>query len=252
MKKLVSMFLVFIILIAQFGTIIAASYVTGGPETQTLEEYLIENGVDEDENGELSDEEWANVKNLYELVDLDITNIEKAVNLKSLSLDNCNINNINLSQLTSLENLSLTGYDLTNVDLSELINLKSMYIYNCSLNNADFSKLNNLESLTIWESDLTNVNFSSLKKLKDLAFMSCNLTGVDFSGLTKLKELSIYYEGVLLSEGLPEQNLNLSSLPQLESLTVDATNIERNLMKKIDTSKSTSLKSLVFMRYIRL
>ena len=231
MKKLVSMFLVFIILIAQFGTIIAASYVTGGPEKQTLEEYLIENGVDEDENGELSDEEWANVKNLGLDDDVDITDIEKAVNLKSLSLTYCN---------------------LTNNDLSKLNNLESLLLTECDLTNADFSKLNNLESLTIWESDLTNVNFSSFKMLKDLSFMSCNLTGVDFSGLTKLKELDIYYEEGLLSEGLSEQNLNLSSLPQLEGLTVDATSIGRNLIKKIDISKSTSLKSLVFMRYIRL
>ena len=221
MKKLISMFLVFIILISQFGTIIAANYVTAWPENRTLEAYLIKNGVDEDENRELSDEEWANVK--------------------SLDTDGIDYKNADFSKLSNLENLSLYETHVT-FDLSELNNLKSLSLTYCNLTNNDLSKLNNLESLLLTKCDLTNADLSKLNSLTNLRINNCDLTNVNFSGLTELKNLCIFYydhENII-----SEQNLNLSSLTQLKDLEIYDSN-SGPVIKKIDLSGDNNLTDLI-------
>ena len=120
-KKIISIFLVLIILISQFSPIIA------GEEEYTyelsLEQYLISIGGDEDGDKRISDEEWKKVKNLdlrdYSLIkSTDLTGIEKAVNLKLLRVIRA---------------------DLSSIDFSKLKNLQELYIDECSLKNVEIS-----------------------------------------------------------------------------------------------------------------
>ena len=80
-QKIISIFLLLIMIITQISPVFAADY-AGQEETKTLTQYLKENGVDGNDDGVLSDAEWAKVKNL-DLMNVDLTGIEKAVNLKN-------------------------------------------------------------------------------------------------------------------------------------------------------------------------
>ena len=84
-RKIISIFLLLIITASQIGPAVIATE-NNATETQTLEQYLIENGVDTDGDKRISDAEWAKVKNLdlYEWSKKisDFTGLEKAVNLQ--------------------------------------------------------------------------------------------------------------------------------------------------------------------------
>ena len=238
MKKLISMFLVFIILIAQFGTTIATDYVTGGPEKQTLENYLIEHCVDLDQNNVLSDTEWASVKQLTLDDTINLNNIEKAVNLKSLWLVGLNLNKLDLSKLANLETLQLTSCQLNELNLSGLTHLKNLTFDAEKCNVMNLNQLTGLKDLAMWNaSNLKEIGFSQLSSLETLNLIDCDLTGVDFSSLNKLKNLIITYSKM----ELPEQNLNLSSLTQLEKLSIY--NYGSGI-KQLDISKNNNLYSL--------
>ncbi len=82
-RRITSIFLLLIILLAQIGLAVIAAEDT----SKTLEQYLIESGLDKDNNGTLSEKEWAKIKNLNLINDYggtenikDIKNIEKAIN----------------------------------------------------------------------------------------------------------------------------------------------------------------------------
>ena len=108
-RKIISIFLLLIIMASQIGPAVIAieNNITA---TKTLEQYLIEKGVDTDGDKKISDAEWAKVKNLdvygwSEKIN-DFTGLEKAVNLKYLELTNCNLN-IDFSKFINLEKLTI-------------------------------------------------------------------------------------------------------------------------------------------------
>lgn len=62
-KKITSIFLILIMFIVQITPVFAVDYNTG-ESIKSLESYLIENGVDANKDGALSEVEWGKVKNL--------------------------------------------------------------------------------------------------------------------------------------------------------------------------------------------
>lgn len=157
-RRITSIFLLLIILLAQIGLAVIAAEDT----SKTLEQYLIESGLDKDNNGTLSEKEWAKIKNLNLINDYggtenikDIKNIEKAINLKYLYIkDMDGFNTIDFSKLQNLESLSISYSDeVKNLDFSKVSNtknLKSLYIdYSGDKSTLDFSKLTNLQEENI-------------------------------------------------------------------------------------------------------
>ena len=154
-KKIISIFLLLIIIVSQIGPAVIATEDT----SITLEQYLIKNGVDTDGDKKISDAEWTKVKNLYLCSDIqDIKNvkeIEKAINLKSLDINGIDgFNTIDFSKLQKLESLSISYSDeVKNLDFSKVSNtknLKSLYIdYSGDKSTLDFSKLTNLQEENI-------------------------------------------------------------------------------------------------------
>ena len=153
-KKIISLFLLLMILLSQIGPAVIATEDT----SITLEQYLIKNGVDTDGDKKISDAEWAKVKNLYLSYDEDIKNVkevEKAINLKSLNIYGTDgFNTIDFSKLQNLESLVISYSDeVKNLDFSKVSNtknLKSLYInYNGDKSTLDFSKLTNLQEENI-------------------------------------------------------------------------------------------------------
>ena len=194
-KKIISIFLLLIIIASQIGPAVIATEDT----SMTLEQYLIKNGVDTDGDKKISDAEWAKVKNLY--LDSDIKNVkevEKAINLKSLNIDDTDgFNAIDFSKLQKLESLSISYSDeVKNLDFSKVSNtknLKSLYInYNGDIKNLDFSKLIQLKELSIIGNGEENKNVIKLPAMQRLEDLHCRyIYDLDISELSNLGILEI-------------------------------------------------------------
>ena len=180
-QKIISIFLLLIMIIAQISPVFAADY-AGQETTKTLTQYLIENGVDGDGDGVLSDAEWAKVKNLnltnVDFTNVDLTGIEKAVNLKNLDITKYdNFDAVDFSKFTKLERLSLdrvTLSDNAQSSIGKATNLKRLTLYNCkNYSKIDYSSLKKLTDLCICycEDVSTSFKFPAIANLKDLYFI---------------------------------------------------------------------------------
>jgi len=253
-RKVISLLLLVVMLASQFSVVFAEEQqfpTTGG--TMYLLDYLIDNGLDEDEDGTLSDVEWAKVKNLdFSDVegDIDISGIENAINLRTLSLtlhETPNFSNIDFSKLQKLEKLDV-NYTFNISNISNATSLKELYVHECDISNIDFSKLTKLEYLSIntysgqeidlsvisdainlrdvslW-GDLANVSssdidFSKLQNLESVYIQNNNgETSIDLSGISEATNLSWIH----LVNNCDITNVDFSKLTKLEFLSTDTT-----------------------------
>ena len=193
-RKIISIFLLLIIIASQRGPAVIATE-NNATETQTLEQYLVEHGVDEDGDKKISDAEWAKVKNLdlYEWSKKisDFTGLEKAVNLQYLELEDHDFNNVNFTNFSKL---------------------KVLRMHNCNAN-IDCSKFANLEKLSLGKGISIN-NTENLTSLKYLAINTSVCSQIDFTKLTQLRELDI--TGAGSSE---DKIIKLPAMEKLEKLT---------------------------------
>lgn len=164
-KKIISVFLILIILVSQLMPVISRAE-ENEIKKITLEKYLIENGVDEDEDEKISDEEWKNVKRLNLSKDIisDLTGIEKAVNLRFLVMNELSPETIDFEKLINLESLCIYWEEEVSekidLDLSVMKNLVLLNITSPNINNLDLSNLDNLEDISI-DSENCSLKFSN-------------------------------------------------------------------------------------------
>ncbi len=151
----------------------------------------------------------------------DLTGLEYATNLDSLTLDYNDISDISaLSNLTKLRNLSFTYNDISDISaLSNLTNLERLIFH---VNNvSDISALSNLTSLDWLDVSLNDISdISTLSNLTNLSSLNFggrranphNISDISaLSNLTKLRRLEFKYCNV--SDISPLSNLtNLATL----------------------------------------
>lgn len=244
-RKLISLLLLVIMLASQFSVVFAEEGrfpTTGG--AILLSDYLINHGLDEDEDGTLSDAEWAKVKRLN-LENVDVTGIEKAINLKCLEMFYCeNVSTIDFSKLTKLEEVRVDGYigELNISNLSNATTVKSLYIVDTDVSKLDFSKFTKLESLYISYSVKNDVDLSGIAKATNLnnidifGYLNNSISNIDFSKLQKLESLAIHNNDNEICVDLSK----ISNATNLEYLS-----IHRNCnISTIDFSKLINLKEL--------
>ena len=173
-RKIISILLLLLLIASQIGPAVVATE-NNTTETQTLEQYLVEHGVDEDGDKKINDAEWKRVKNLNALDEgingkinvNDFTGIEKATNLERLSLKNCDITNINIEKFSVLELLELNNCNI-DIDFSKLPNLKYLKLHNIKGNYKNIEELTDLETLKIDAQLYKEIDFNKLLELKDL------------------------------------------------------------------------------------
>ena len=158
------------------------------------------------------------------------------INLKSLDLSGdddheSNLSSVDLSKNVNLESLHLEKTKLTNLDLSNNSKLKTLFIDYNKLMSLDLSKNVNLENLRSSHSSLVSLNLSNCSNLESLdAYNNYSLENLDLPNYSeKLKSLYLYGDSKLTS-------INLSGLPNLNTLNLNHTSIE-----KIDLSNNTKL-----------
>ncbi|MBC1550155.1 LapB repeat-containing protein [Listeria sp. FSL L7-1434] len=136
----------------------------------------------------------------------DLTGLEFAHNLTSLSLFNTSVTDFSLiANMTSLNKLSISGTNLTDdslPDLNGLINLNTMDLSNTNINDNSLDKINKLPQLTTltlgYVYALTDI--MPLQSLPNLTSLDIQFCGVhDFRGIEnfpKLTSLSAHGQNV--------------------------------------------------------
>ncbi|MBC1546532.1 LapB repeat-containing protein [Listeria sp. FSL L7-1435] len=127
----------------------------------------------------------------------DLTGLEFAHNLTSLSLFNTSVTDFSLiANMTSLNKLSISGTNLTDdslPDLNGLINLNTMDLSNTNINDNSLDKINKLPQLTTltlgYVYALTDI--MPLQSLPNLTSLDIQFCGVhDFRGIENFPELT--------------------------------------------------------------
>lgn len=176
---------------------------------------LIEQGVDTDGDGKISqDEAEAIIKLTFWGAEYiaDMTGIQSFINLDTLVVIGTKINSLDLSDMIALRSLKL-GWNqhLISLDLSNCTSLSYLYSYmDVLLNTLDLSTCVSLEELEWLSENLTYLDVSNNTKLKHLECYGSHLTDLDVSTCTELTEL-------LCSRNLLT-TLDLSNNAKLEAL----------------------------------
>ena len=167
------------------------------------------------------------------LVVLDVTSL---LNLVALGCDLNQIKDLNISGLVNLQNLSCEQNQIVSLDFTNKPNLN--YI-NCLQNNLSSLNLTNLFNLTYLRASsnpYTSLDFTGLTQINSIQCMDTNISTLDVSNLENLETLLCGNNpnliNIFMKNGAIESSLNLSNLPNLKYVCVDAAqqnSIQNNL-----------------------
>ena len=183
---------------------------------------------------------------------IDLTGLEKAINLRDLSLPSNKIENIEpLRGLTSLTTLNLSANKIENVEpLKGLTNLTNLYLISNKIENIDLLRgLTNLKSLILGYNKIENIE--PLKGLTNLTYLYLEgnkIENIDaLKGLTSLRNLILSnnkienmepLRGLINLTNLSLFNNKIENIEPLKGLT-NLTNLSlsSNKIENIDTLK---------------
>lgn len=174
---------------------------------------------------------------------LDLKGINKALNLTSVTLKNCQLSEVDrIADLTKLEYLDIStdsswgNYVNDYSSLSALTNLKYLDMswtgYNAynenSLKDASFiNSLENLEELNLYETGVENYSLNTLGKLKALTISKCNTDDVlqqlcNSGSIHTIESLKSYGGSQITNDGLKN---SLSKATNLKELYLDVSGL---------------------------
>lgn len=235
-----------------------------------LKKALIENGVDTNNDGEITQGEmkacafdsinYDSGKDGFNLDSkgiTDLTGLEYAVNIRNLSIRNNNIQDLSpLAHLKELQLLVLDYNNLSGVDLSPIMKLNKMKILSirdCGLNNINaFEKANfpEIASLNLYHNRITDI--SPLRNLTNLRQISITTNAIeDISAVENFKYLTDFRAGWNKIKNLDalKNKPNLKYLDVHDNELVDISGIkdsvnlfcielDNNKIKNIDSFKN--------------
>ena len=140
-------------------------------------------------DGVLTDKEIAMVTEM-DMSNKKIHNLEGIgyfTELKTLTCDDCNMSQLDLSHCPKLESLSCSDNKLTELDLSSCPSLTMLQCPQNQLTSINLSGCSELQFLQCHGNQLTAIDLSDCKGLIDIDCGSNLLTAIDLSPCTKLK-----------------------------------------------------------------
>ncbi len=202
---------------------------------------LLDEGVDTDGDGEISEEEAKSLKNLLLLNKgiADAEGIAYFTNLTSLNLHGNELTEIDLSNNTKLLNLTLKENNLTNLDLSNNTELRIAYLDNNDLTNVNVFNATKLFLLSLSRNNLTNIDVSNNINLKTLTLQyDNNLTDIDVSNNINLEVLGLSSPN--LSEIDLSNNIKLNNL-FIRNTSIASLDVRSCSLDRIDFSENPFL-----------
>ena len=183
---------------------------------------------------------------------INTSGLEKMPNLYYLSLNNNNIESLDVSNESKLEHLYLNDNKITNLNLSNNVKLTNLKIDNTNLTALDLHNNTELKYLDAANNQFNNLNLSSNTKLSHLKLSYNQITSLDLHNNTELtyidipnnqiNSLDLSYNNKLRDvnvAGNPINNLNIKGLSELIHLNIASTQV-----KSLFLSDSTKLNSI--------
>ncbi|GAB5400219.1 MAG: hypothetical protein Aureis2KO_18040 [Aureisphaera sp.] len=192
----------FLLIVSFFATYTVAAQITLIPD-QFFEAHLVVAGIDTDGevNGQVLTADIADEETLIMIENgaVDLTGIEDFAALKTLSLLNFNIQEMDLSQNSNLEDLDLDNVTLESLDLTGNPNLEILIIspnttYPSTIPELDLSNNLNLRWISIFNIPISELDLSSNSALEDISIGGAMLgiTHLDVSSNTALRDFAYF------------------------------------------------------------
>jgi len=139
---------------------------------------------------------WKTVEDVQTLKchGMSISNIEGLhvlTHLKSLSLYNNDLENIDLRIFNQLEHVNIANNKLRTIYLSNLSHLHTLYLFKNNLVTVDFNGLNKLSKIRITNNQLSFLDISPLISLEKAYFFDNKLEELIVKGLPNLKFIEL-------------------------------------------------------------
>ena len=208
---------------------------------------LLQNGVDTDNDGKISEEEAAAVTDLNlaaegsEAKISDITGLEKFVNLKTLVLSGHYISDITPVQaLAGLTKLDVSDNSLSKADFSALTLLEELNISDNSFSKIDLSNNSVLKSFKADNNKFASIDIRSCASLETVSLTANLLETVTTTDMNNLREL-------VVSDNANLYNITAPNCPVLERIIaancglVDVTIYNAPKITEIDFSNNKLL-----------
>ncbi|SNR15434.1 InlB B-repeat-containing protein [Tenacibaculum jejuense] len=148
----------------------------------------------------------------------DLTGIEAFTNIITLSFENNNVTNVDLSQNTELKNLNCFNNKINSLDLNNNIELTNLRAYSNLITGIDISNCDKLSVIDLRNNLLNTINTNAQADLFLLDLGSNNLSSIDLTQNTKLQFLS-------LGQNQNLSTLDVSNTPLLRRLEIRGTGI---------------------------
>ncbi|RDK83840.1 T9SS type A sorting domain-containing protein [Marinirhabdus gelatinilytica] len=190
--------------------------------------------IDTNSDGEIQVSEANDFSSSLNIIGQSISNptgIEAFTNIVSLSADNNNISNIDLSNNIQITFLDIQGNELTNLDLSNNINLEVLSLANNPLGAVDISNLTNLELFFCESCELQDLDITNNASLKELYLNFNMIATIDLQQNNLLEKLIIGYN-------------NLSSIDLSQNLNITRVFANENSLEEIDFSENVNISSI--------
>ena len=214
-------------------------------EDAYFKEWLLAQGYDKDNDGEIS---YAEGERVYEIINEgndtveSLKGIESFPNLRTLrwtgfeTWDNDyerhgRLTKVDVSKNTKLQELSIRCNKVSSLDLSNNAALRSLIIWGNQFKEIDLSGCPHLDYLDAGDNQLESLDLTVVPELTGVYCYTNQLTSLDVSRNTKLRTLNF--------GGNQVSSIDVSNLPELESLSC-----YDNPLHVLDLSHSPQLRSL--------
>ena len=200
---------------------------------ETFRKFVSGKDIDTDQNGFLSDEEIAKVKeiNVENKGIKSLKGIEFFTELETLNCARNELKELDVTKNTKLTYLQTRNNLLTTLDVTKNVELKVLRCNDNQLTALDVTKNTKLTYLGVWTNKLTVIDVSKNSELQYLDCASNNITAIDVSKNTKMLKFGFW--------GNKISSIDVSMLPDLICLYTGS-----NLLKSLDVTKNTKLDSL--------
>lgn len=200
---------------------------------ETFRKFVSGKDIDTDQNGFLSDEEIAKVKeiNVENKGIKSLKGIEFFTELETLNCARNELKELDVTKNTKLTYLQTRNNLLTTLDVTKNVELKVLRCNDNQLTALDVTKNTKLTYLGVWTNKLTVIDVSKNSELQYLDCTSNNITAIDVSKNTKMLKFGFW--------GNKISSIDVSMLPDLICLYTDS-----NPLKSLDVTKNAKLDSI--------
>ena len=187
-----------------------------------------------------------------EISDRKIVDLDKMINITTLSIKDDSLVNLNLSKNTKLKDLTISyAENLKTLDITKNTKLEKLSIHGFGMTSLNLTKNTKLRSLNMYEGfNLKSIDLSKNILLQDLSVVDCDKLGsLDLRKNKELEELSI------LSNDTINVNVNNKQIKKLaiddiklvdlnKMVNVTTLSIRDECSVNLNLSKNTKLKDL--------